>query len=202
MNGTSRRIPPEKRNESSFGSPMTISAPSRERMMSSIPWRSSVPGAIRWSAASSSGSRRGSSSDGVRVKPRAACASGITPQFVRPQPASSGSGVWTRPPPDRRDDQPGEDAACSGELEPRRRLVDDQRREDHRQHRLQASAGSRSRPPAVAAASIEISSQPSDLRREREQDEPAGRRPGRRQVEVADDGADRRADDRRRRASR
>src|SRR5918911_1887736 len=46
-----------------------MSAPSRERMMSSIPWRSSVPGAMRSIAASSFGSRRGSSSEGVRVKP-------------------------------------------------------------------------------------------------------------------------------------
>src|SRR5437764_13628445 len=62
-------MPPEKRKARSCGSPTTISAPSRERMMSSIPWRSSVPGAMRSIAASSFGSRRGSSSDGVRVKP-------------------------------------------------------------------------------------------------------------------------------------
>src|SRR5918911_1390951 len=62
-------MPPEKRKESSDGSPTTISAPSRERMMSSIPWRSSAPGATRPIAFSSFGSRRGSSSDGVRLKP-------------------------------------------------------------------------------------------------------------------------------------
>src|SRR5438445_12711741 len=46
-------------------------------MMSSIPCRSSVPGAIRAIDPSRRGSRRGSSSEGVRVKPRllAACLS-------------------------------------------------------------------------------------------------------------------------------
>src|SRR5205823_655716 len=44
--------------------------PSCERMMSSIPCRTSVPGAMRSIEASRRGSRRGSSSDGVRVKPR------------------------------------------------------------------------------------------------------------------------------------
>src|SRR5438067_10522358 len=39
-------------------------------MMSSIPCRTSVPGAIRAIEARRRGSRRGSSSDGVRVKPR------------------------------------------------------------------------------------------------------------------------------------
>src|SRR5713101_7335728 len=39
-------------------------------MMSSIPCRSSVPGAIRAIDPSRRGSRRGSSSDGERVKPR------------------------------------------------------------------------------------------------------------------------------------
>src|SRR6266478_499871 len=38
-------------------------------MMSSMPWRSSVPGATRAIDASRRGSRRGSSSDGERVKP-------------------------------------------------------------------------------------------------------------------------------------
>src|SRR3954451_14051087 len=50
---------------------MTISAPSCERMMSSMPCLSSVPGATRAIEASSRGSRRGSSSEGERVKPRA-----------------------------------------------------------------------------------------------------------------------------------
>src|ERR687885_2733854 len=71
-------MPPEKRKARSCGSPMTIRAPSRERMMSSIPWRSSVPGAIRSIAARSFGSRRGSSSEGVRVKP-----SGTVPRSSR-----------------------------------------------------------------------------------------------------------------------
>src|SRR5579859_3607456 len=48
---------------------MTMSAPSCERMMSSTAWRSSVPGAIVSIACSRAGSRRGSSSDGVRVYP-------------------------------------------------------------------------------------------------------------------------------------
>src|SRR5437763_11365253 len=39
-------------------------------MMSSIPWRSSVPGAIRSIDPSRRGSRRGSYAEGVRVKPR------------------------------------------------------------------------------------------------------------------------------------
>src|ERR671932_1064825 len=63
-------MPPEYKNESAFGSPITISAPSCERMMSSIACRNSVPGAIVAIARRSLGSRRGSSSDGVRVKPR------------------------------------------------------------------------------------------------------------------------------------
>src|SRR5512132_475646 len=50
---------------------MTISAPSCERMMSSIPCLSSVPGATRAMEASRRGSRRGSSSEGERVKPSA-----------------------------------------------------------------------------------------------------------------------------------
>ena len=44
---------------------------------------------------------------------------------------------------------------------------------------------------------LEISSQPSDLRRQREQDEPAGRGHGGREIEIADHGSDRRAEDRR-----
>src|SRR5436190_22566285 len=68
-------MPPEYRNDSASGWRTTISAPSRERMMSSIACRSSVPGAMRASASRSWESRRGSSSDGVRVKPRADCAS-------------------------------------------------------------------------------------------------------------------------------
>src|SRR5919106_2314090 len=60
-------MPPENMNERSEGSPTTIRAPSLARMMSSRPWRSSVPGAIREIAARSFGSSRGSA-DGVRVK--------------------------------------------------------------------------------------------------------------------------------------
>src|SRR4051794_4318456 len=57
---------------------MTISAPSCERMMSSIPCRSSVPGASRATDASRRGSRRGSSSDGERVNPRIPCLSPLS----------------------------------------------------------------------------------------------------------------------------
>src|SRR5262245_46424213 len=66
---------------------MTISAPSCERMMSSIPWRSSVPGATRAIDANRRGSRRGSCSDGERVKPRVpgslSVLSGIEPRLDR-----------------------------------------------------------------------------------------------------------------------
>src|SRR5262249_5105870 len=55
-------------------------------MMSSIPWRSSVPGASRSIAPSSRGSRRGSSSDGDRVKPRVLCLSVFS---VNPTPSRS-----------------------------------------------------------------------------------------------------------------
>src|SRR3954463_3729844 len=57
---------------------MTISAPSCERMMSSIPCRSSVPGARRAIDASRRGSRRGSSPDGDRVNPRIPCLSPLS----------------------------------------------------------------------------------------------------------------------------
>src|SRR6478672_1379814 len=57
---------------------MTIKAPSCERMMSSIPCRSSVPGARRAIDASRRGSRRGSSSDGERVNPRIPCLSPLS----------------------------------------------------------------------------------------------------------------------------
>src|SRR4051812_23963859 len=67
---------------------MTISAPSCERMMSSMPCLSSVPGATRAIEARSRGSRRGSSSEGERVKPRAptcclSALSGIEPRLHR-----------------------------------------------------------------------------------------------------------------------
>src|SRR5439155_25505753 len=62
-------MPPLYRNESSPGSPSTISAPSWERITSSTACRSGVPGATVSIAASRCGSRRGSSSEGVRVKP-------------------------------------------------------------------------------------------------------------------------------------
>src|SRR3954471_6573034 len=62
-------MPPEFRKDRASGSPITISAPSCERMMSSIPCRRSVPGATRAIEPSRRGSRRGSSSDGERVKP-------------------------------------------------------------------------------------------------------------------------------------
>src|SRR5436190_23981833 len=62
-------MPPENMNERSEGSPITISAPSRDRMMSSIPCLSSVPGAIRATAASSLESSRGSVWVGWRMRP-------------------------------------------------------------------------------------------------------------------------------------
>src|SRR5215472_18973970 len=49
-----------------------MSAPSCERITSSTAWRSSVPGAIFSIAASRSDFRRGSPSEGIRVKPRSA----------------------------------------------------------------------------------------------------------------------------------
>src|SRR5437868_14609820 len=48
---------------------MTMSAPSCERMTSSTACRNGVPGAIFSIAARSAASRRGSSSEGVRVNP-------------------------------------------------------------------------------------------------------------------------------------
>src|SRR5581483_1023061 len=68
-NGASRRIPPEYRKESSFGSPTTMRAPSCERMTSSTACRRGWPGAIFSIAARRAASRRGSSSEGVRVNP-------------------------------------------------------------------------------------------------------------------------------------
>src|SRR5688500_2479735 len=65
-NGRSRRIPPEKRNARRFGSPMTTSAPSWARMMSSMPERRAVPGATWLSAARRGLSFRGS----ARIEPR------------------------------------------------------------------------------------------------------------------------------------
>src|SRR6478609_2972013 len=69
VKGTSSLIPPLNRNESSFGSPITIRAPSLERMMSSIAERSSVPGAMRPTAARIFASRRGSCCVGCRTIP-------------------------------------------------------------------------------------------------------------------------------------
>src|SRR5436305_13077991 len=66
-------------NATSAGSLITINAPSRERMMSSIPWRSGVPGAIRATAPSTSGSIRGSSSAALRGKPSGAA--GLRPSL-------------------------------------------------------------------------------------------------------------------------
>ena len=59
-NAWSSRIPPENRNDSSAGSPITIRAPSLPRRMSLMPWRMVVPGEIRRSASISLGSWRGS----------------------------------------------------------------------------------------------------------------------------------------------
>ena len=55
-------FPPEKRNASSSGSPITISAPVRAWTMLSMPSRSAVPGATISSAFTSRGSWRPSSS--------------------------------------------------------------------------------------------------------------------------------------------
>src|SRR6185295_17482717 len=57
-NDWSSRIPPENRNDSSAGSPITMSAPRSPRRMSLMPWRMFVPGAIRRSASSILGSVR------------------------------------------------------------------------------------------------------------------------------------------------
>src|SRR4249919_3618772 len=51
-------MPPENRNDSSAGSPITMSAPRSPRRMSLIPWRMFVPGAMRRSASSIFGSVR------------------------------------------------------------------------------------------------------------------------------------------------
>src|SRR6266513_1551887 len=59
-------------NDSSEGSPITIRAPSRALMMSSIPWLSGVPGAMREIAVRMLGSMRGSSSAALRGKPSGA----------------------------------------------------------------------------------------------------------------------------------
>src|SRR6186997_2366722 len=66
VKGRSSRIPPEYRNERALGSPMTRSAPSSARMMSSIPARSAVPGATRLRAERRIVSVRGS----ARIEPR------------------------------------------------------------------------------------------------------------------------------------
>src|SRR6266513_2143058 len=78
-------------NESSEGSPITISAPSRARMMSSIPCLSCVPGAIREIAVSTFGSMRGSSSAALRGKPsgatgRRSCLSALGSVDIEPRP--------------------------------------------------------------------------------------------------------------------
>src|SRR5919108_1011254 len=85
VNGRSRRMPPEKRKARSFGSPITIKAPSWARMMSSIPARSGVPGATCFSAARRVLSFRGS----VRTEPR----SDRLPQRPRCVPAHSATGL-------------------------------------------------------------------------------------------------------------
>src|SRR5436190_3667229 len=53
-------------------------------MMSSIPWRNSVPGAIRRRLPSRRGSRRGSSSEGVREKPRSLAGCLFLPSLIQP----------------------------------------------------------------------------------------------------------------------
>src|SRR5918996_119922 len=66
VKGRSRRMPPEKRKARRFGSPMTMSAPSCARMMSSMPERRAVPGATWLSTARRVLSFRGS----ARIEPR------------------------------------------------------------------------------------------------------------------------------------
>src|SRR6266542_4273416 len=88
-------MPPENMNSSSDGSPITIRAPLRARMMSSIPCRSSVPGATRSIAASSFGSRRGSCSSGRRC----------TPAGVRDRSSLCLPSVFNQPLPDRLPDR-------------------------------------------------------------------------------------------------
>src|SRR5436190_5056245 len=58
----SRLMPPEKRKETSAGSPMRISPPVREWTMLSMPSRSAVPGATMSRARSNRGSCRASNS--------------------------------------------------------------------------------------------------------------------------------------------
>src|SRR3954451_22488359 len=58
----SRLIPPEKRKETSSGSPMTINPPVREWTMLSMPSRRAVPGATMSRARRSRGSCRASNS--------------------------------------------------------------------------------------------------------------------------------------------
>ena len=95
-NGLSSWSPPENRNCSSVASPITIRAPRWPLMMSSIPWRSSVPGAMRRSAATSAGSRRGSSPVTVHALYVARC---IPPE---PEPSMGGSReTGSAGPPDR-----------------------------------------------------------------------------------------------------
>ncbi|MDX6414562.1 MAG: hypothetical protein QOH23_1972, partial [Gaiellaceae bacterium] len=57
----------------------------------------------------------GSSSDGVRVKPRAACASGMDYQFVM-SASELGLGCLNLPATGGGDDQPRDDAAGSRQL--------------------------------------------------------------------------------------
>src|SRR6266536_6250995 len=195
VNGCSSRMPPENRNESSLGSPTTMSAPPRERITSSIAWRRSVPGAMRCSASSSCGSRRGSSSDGVRVKPRAVCASCMWPEC-----AMSARELRLRrgnpPPAQRRGDEAHEDAGRAAELQQGRRLVQDQRSEEHRADRLQGEQD-RCHDCGQTRQRGRDEEPAQHLRGQREQHEPSRRRPGRGEVEIADDGTDRRATKRR-----
>ena len=106
VNGWSSRIPPEKRNDSSCGiadhdQRALARADDVVDRLAQLRARRDPP-----SASSSCGSRRGSSSDGVRVKPRAAaCASGIAPslplhpraQAPEPGPGALPTVAVTRP---------------------------------------------------------------------------------------------------------
>ena len=151
---------------------------------------------MRSSASSSGGSRRGSSSDGVRVKPRAAaCDSGIE-LVCQSACASSGSGDRRPAPADRRRDEPREDASRACQLQP------DGDSSTISAAKMTAQTGwNVSRIEVVTAGSrgsdVEISSQPRTWDDSASRISQTDRCPGRRQVEVADEGADRGAADRR-----
>ena len=93
-------MPPENRNDSSAGSPITIRAPSLPRRMSLMPWRMVVPGETRRRASISLGSCRGSDTISLtRMPPRShaaawpRCARSRRPRTpYQPEPAPR----WTQ----------------------------------------------------------------------------------------------------------